>query len=232
MYLLVVGAVCFSLVAALLVALASVDQHLGSRLILWSLALTTAALVVCAALLGTAVRSGIVRYAASGPLRFLPRRRAAIAEWVMAAALLLPGATTLIALVLDLPISNMRGIVWGPVALVIASIVEFVRLIVSRRAPAGLTVDEAGIRGVRGAKPLDMPWEEIMAVQAFTTRGNRFSVWQAGGLPVTIGAAHLGSDAACVAAVVRYFLERPEYRPALADPAVALNTVERDLRVV
>ncbi|MDF2920774.1 MAG: murein endopeptidase, partial [Microbacterium sp.] len=91
------------------------------------------------------------------------------------------------------------------------------------RVPAGLELTPAGVRGVRGSARIDWSWDDLVQVGVVGAPVAKLSLTPRGGVgrPVLAPTLALGSDPNEVAAIVRYYLERPAERGALADGGVA-----------
>lgn len=205
--------------------LAAVDARPGFRLIMLSLALYAGMLAVALAFWVRSLRERLVRIATSGPLRFTPDPRVRAALWLVPIIGLMPAVMNLVVQVLGLPTMGGRLLEWGPYVLGAVSVVELARQILALRTPVGLVVDEHGLHGVRGSASIEASWGEVGAVDPVGPHGPKLTIALAGRMPAVVDAHHLGSDPASVAAVISFFRDAPEHRPALADGITAMRTV-------
>lgn len=92
------------------------------------------------------------------------------------------------------------------------------------RTPVGLSLTPDGLRGVRGAHPVELGWDDLAGVDVVDSRGARLVLRRTDGGVQPVGALWLGSDPNVVARVVEFFRAHPEQRAALAgEPAEAVR---------
>ncbi|WP_053353773.1 hypothetical protein [Leucobacter musarum] len=209
-----------------LVALA--DDRSGFRLFMASLALAALVLVTALLIWTRALSTGVVRVADTGSLRFVPPLSIPLAFAAVSIAFMIPGATLLLVTALGLPnqIGSTRLTQVLPYALIVLGAVSLLRQLWGLRTPLGLQLDAAGIRGVRGARRFDLPWDAIESAGAFGPHGPKLTIVNRDGGPIIIDTHHIGSDPAIVAEAIRWYAAHPEARDELATGAAALRAID------
>lgn len=94
------------------------------------------------------------------------------------------------------------------------------------RTPSGLTLDERGLRGVRGSHRFELAWSELSSATIVSAKGARLVLNLRSGGVIVIDPHRIGSDPNVVAPVIDFFLRNPEHRAALATPRAALALAE------
>ena len=111
--------------------------------------------------------------------------------------------------------------------MIIAGVASILPRLLALRLPAGLTVDEAGVRGVRGSKRIDVAWVDLVSVRALGDAGPQLVVHAKAEAPVLVHAHAIGSDPAIVAAVIEHFRQNPSQRHELVSGRRAIQIVEQ-----
>lgn len=223
-----VGVGLLAVVTAIAVLLAALPGESGFRIVLGTIALFGA---VSAAMLVPwtgAVAAGRVRvHGTTGVLRFvappaIPAGMFALAVIALAGGLVAVGLR--LAGVPDVAQVGVGGT--GPYALGLVGLVWLAQQLWALRVPAGLTLDARGVRGARGTRHVDIPWDDLAAVDVVGTRGAKLVLTPRGGSPVMLDPHWFGSDPNLVAPVVEHFRVHPEDRAALVDGRAAIRLVE------
>ena len=211
------------------------DDRWGLR---WVMGALTVLIVTVSAglrvMLGT-IESRVVRVVGDAPtLHFAPPSAATVPTLVLGVASLLPAVAQFVVDVNDLPtMSGSFLLARAPYALGVLGVAVIAVQLWRLRVPAGLELTPDGLRGIRGSARIDWPWEDLAQVSVVAAPVAKLSlVPRAGaGSPILAPMLVLGSDPNEVAAIVRYYLERPAERGALADGGVeAVRRVENALR--
>lgn len=212
---------------AAFVALAAREQP-GFSLMMVSLALLLGALGPIVVRWTSSVTEGRVRVAASGPgLRFLPRRSDTGLFTLMAVFGLLPAVVVLGFAAYGIPAQIGGGILrWSPYGLALLSLAWLAQQLWSLRIPAGLTVTEQGLAGVRGTARADLVWAGLTDVRAVFARGAKLVFTRLDGRTIIVEPRWTGSDPNEVAAIIEHFRLHPADRALLADPRSAIRRVE------
>lgn len=100
----------------------------------------------------------------------------------------------------------------------------------SLRRPVGVTLDEKGVRGVRGGPRFDLPWAEVIDVKVIETKMQRFLVLEAADADARIPEGTVSGDVYAVATIVKYYLDNPEERGRLVDGLDAVRHVDGEVR--
>ncbi|WP_159499998.1 hypothetical protein [Microbacterium sp. 18062] len=224
--------IAFALLPA---SLAFVDDRVGFRLVMGALALTILTVGVGLHVMLGAVEPRVVSIdAAARALRFAPSAAATAPTLVMAFALLLPALAQLVVDVAALPTMPASFLLSrGPYALGALGVVILAVRLWQTRVPAGLELSPEGLRGIRGRARVEWRWEDLAEAGVVAGPAAKLSLVSRGGTgsPVLAPAIALGSDPNQVAAIVRYYLERPAERTVLADGGIAaVRRVEDALR--
>lgn len=225
------GIIAFTLLPA---CLAIVDGRIGFRLLMGALALVCLTVGIGVLVMFGAVAQGTVRVRARGAsLRFGPPLAATLPVVVMACSLLLPAIAQLAIDTMGLPTMAMTAVFSrAPYALGILGLAILVVQAWRMRVPAGLELTPEGLRGIRGASPVEWPWEELVEAKVVAAPAAKLCLVPKAGVPVMAQAMLLGSDPNQVAAIVRYFLRAPSERAVLREGGeVAVRRVEAALRV-
>lgn len=216
------------IVPAVAFAIAFADSRIGFKLFMASVGITMLILVVALYFRSRALRSGTIRIADEGELRFVPPGVIRAGNMGVAIAFLIPAVASLIITLLDLPTQQgfSRLTVVGPYLLAAVGIWLLVKEVLSERTPAGLQVDADGLSGVRGTKRVDLRWEDLENATAFGRHGPKLMLLSRNQGPLILESHHFGSDPAIVAEVIEYFKANPTQRAQLVDGAAAIRTVE------
>jgi hypothetical protein len=148
-------------------------------------------------------------------------------------AALLPALAQLVVDLNGLPMMSGILLSRAPYVLGVIGIATIVVYLWRLRVPAGLELSPEGLRGIRGPADFAWSWDDLAQVGVAAAPIAKLSLVPRGGLgrPVLSPMLSLGSDPNEVAAIVRYYLERPAAREALADGGVeAVRRVEDALR--
>jgi hypothetical protein len=221
------------LIAALAVipaVMVLVDDRTGLRLVMGALAIMAVTVGVCLRIMLGTIEPRVVRVVADVPtLHFAPPASATVPTLGLGVAALLPGIAQLIVDVVDLPTMSGSFLLGrAPYVLGILGIGVIVVQLWRLRVPEGLELTPQGIRGIRGSGRVDWRWDDLAQVSVIAPPVAKLSlVPNGGGRPVLAPTLILGSDPNEVAAIVRYYLERPAERAALAEGGVeAVRRVE------
>lgn len=222
-------------VAMLPLSLVFLDDRSGFRLVMAALAMTILTVGVALHLMFGVIHPGVVRVAPDVPaLRFIPPAAARLPMFAVAVALLLPAIAQVLVETQGLPTLSGSGIVArAPYALGILGLVVLAVQLWRLQVPAGLELTPAGLRGIRGYAKVDWPWEDLVDVGVSTGPVAKVSLVPRGptGRPALAPMLALGSDPNEVAAIVRYYLDRPSERAALTSGGVeAVRRVENAVR--
>lgn len=100
------------------------------------------------------------------------------------------------------------------------------------RRSAGLSVDERGMRGVRGGPGLDLKWSDVIDVKVAESKKQRslVLVLATGRDIVRIPERAVGGDLYAVATIVNYYLQNPDERGRLVDGLDAVRHVDSEVR--
>ena len=99
------------------------------------------------------------------------------------------------------------------------------------RRPAGLTLSERGLTGVRAGPQFFLPWAAIGSVSVAEGKKRRLLVLTAADGPgmVAISGGLVGGDVYAVATVINYYLHHPEERGRLSDGLDAVRHVDAEV---
>lgn len=99
------------------------------------------------------------------------------------------------------------------------------------RRPAGLTLSERGLTGVRAGPQFFLPWAAIGSVSVAEGKKRRLLVLTAADGPgmVAISGGLVGGDTYAVATVINYYLHHPEERGRLSDGLDAVRHVDAEV---
>lgn len=201
-----------------------VDDQPGSRLLMG--ALTVTIIVVGVGLLASfgAIEAGVVRVDRdAATLRFVPPRAATLPRTATAIALLLPAIAQGVADAAGLPTGLTTAVLSrAPYLLGALGVVVLAVRLWQLRVPTGLELTPTGLRGIRGVADIDLRWDDLADVGVVAAPAAKLTlVTRGGGGGVLAPALALGSDPNQVAAIVRYYLDRPAERGALEEGGVA-----------
>lgn len=121
----------------------------------------------------------------------------------------------------------MRGAV---VVAPLAGLFLIVETLWSLRRPAGLSLSEAGLRGVRNGTHVDLSWDQVVEVSVGEAGKRRFLVLVGNESRLRIPEAATSGDVYAVATVARYYLEHPEERYRLGEGISAIHHVDSEVR--
>jgi hypothetical protein len=210
------------------------DDRVGLRLVMGALVVLVVAVSVGLRVMLGAIEARVVRVVGDAPtLHFAPRAASTLPTLVLGMAALLPALAQLVADLNGLP--TMSGILLtrAPYVLGVIGIATIAVYLWRLRVPAGLELSPEGLRGIRGPADFAWGWDDLAQVRVVAAPIAKLSLVPRGGMgrPVFAPMLSLGSDPNEVAAIVRYYLERPAEREALADGGVdAVRRVEDALR--
>lgn len=216
------------IVPAIAFAIAFADSRIGFRLFMASAGITMLTLIVALYFRSRTLRTGNIRIAASGELRFVSPGSIRIGAVAVAIAFFIPAIASLIITLLDLPTQQglTRFTTVGPYAVAAVGLWLLVKEVLSARTPVGLRVSAEGLYGVRGTKRVDLHWDDLENATAFGRQGPKLMLLTKNKGPIVLDSHHLGSDPAIVARVIEYFRTNRTQRAQLSDGAAAIRTVE------
>jgi hypothetical protein len=162
--------------------------------------------------------------ATADALRFVVPRAAPVLFFVAAIVGLVPGVVAIV--------EGFDEVGTWPAFFSAVSLVWLVQQLWALRLPAGLTLDARGIRGVRGSKPVDLGWHDLVRAEVTAPKGIRLVLHLSDSGTIVLEPAYIGSDPNVLAAVIDFFVEHPEHRGMLATPEAALRLVEETARSV
>lgn len=127
----------------------------------------------------------------------------------------------------DLPLYPRAIIVLGP----LMGLVMIAEALWRLRRPAGLTLNERGLSGVRAGAHVDLAWEELVDVSVVEGDKRRFLtlVLADGRGEMSIPGSLVGGDAYAVASVIDYYITRAGERARLSDGIEALRRVDAEV---
>ncbi|SDQ07491.1 hypothetical protein [Leucobacter chromiiresistens] len=120
--------------------------------------------------------------------------------------------------VLDLP-----RLAWGVLAVIPLSAYGLAQLARHLRLPPGVHLEERGLTFASSSFERTPSWEEIAAIEAVEAGKPHLVIVESSGRRSSVRALELGSDPVTVAAILQFFLHRPQHRSALADPQQAIR---------
>ena len=222
-------ALLIAVAAAFLGAALLLPAPLGLRLLLAGLGVIVLAALGVAVSWAGALRVGEVRVApeAAG-LRFSAPGSLIASMIVVALVGVLVAVLLVVIEAVGLPATSGSGPArFGPAVLGVAAGGWAVVLLVGLRVPPGLTLTPEGVRGVRGAGPVALAWDDLARVEVLaSSHGARLVLHAVGGGVSSVDPHWTGSDPNLVAAIVEHFRARPADRAALRDGPAALDLVE------
>jgi hypothetical protein len=174
-----------------------------------------------------AVEDGLVRVAGSdGGTRWVPTWLVTAAPWVAGALLLLPALITVLGWPPATPLPSVYRISrWAPFVFAALGLFVLAREAHWLRTPRGLLLTAAGLTGIRGARRIDLGWDDVLGVGVIDARRAFLAIRTTSGL-LKVEPYAIGSDPNVVAPIVRHYLTHPEDRHLLADPVAAIRRVE------
>jgi hypothetical protein len=176
-----------------------------------------------------AARDRVVRIDPAFPgLRFAGLRSVHVLFFAAAVVGIIPG---LVALSAGVPAGTRRG---GLFILLLSGVAAawVAQQLWALRTPAGLTLTEHGLRGVRGSKTVRLDWDALERAEVVESKGAKLQLRLRTGGVMLIEPRFTGSDANVVAPVINFFLQHPEHRGILSTPESALELVEENARAV
>jgi len=112
----------------------------------------------------------------------------------------------------------------------LAGVFIIVESLWSLRRPAGLTLDERGMRGVRGGPRCDLAWPDVKGAKVVETKKQRFLALNAVDRVARIPEGAVSGDVYAVATVVNSYLQNPDERGRLVDGPDAVRHVDAEVR--
>lgn len=214
--------------AAMSLFLVLADDRIGFRLTMGALGVTIVTIGIAFLALAGSIQPRLVRVDAEGPgLRFAPATGVTVLMWLVPLVTLLPAIAQLVVDINGLPTMRSGLIVGrGPYLLGVIGVIGVIVQLWGLRRPSGLILTPDGLLGIRGSGDVRLLWEDLATVGVAATPASapaaKLSLIPRGGArPVRAAPRVLGSDPNQVAAIVRYYLERPTERHLLADGGVA-----------
>ncbi|GAB3604696.1 hypothetical protein GCM10027413_01050 [Conyzicola nivalis] len=215
----VVAVVFLGAIVLIFAALAIFNVYPSARFAFIAAAVFLMLFPVGVGLLNTRLKPGVVRFdenAAS--LRFIPQAAAPVLFFAAALVGLVPGIVALV--------NGLDAIGRGLAVISALCLVWVLQQLWALRLPAGLVLDEHGIRGVRGSKAVDLSWDDLAKAEVTAPKGIRLTLHLRPAGSVVIEPQYIGSDPNVLAPVINFFREHPQHRAALATPRAALELVE------
>jgi hypothetical protein len=112
------------------------------------------------------------------------------------------------------------------IALSLVFVVFLVQQVTSLRTPAGLALTPDRIRGVRGSKSVDLPWDDLARAEVIFANGAQLVLHLRSGAAIKIDPRYTGSDPNALAPIIGFFIDHPEFRDRLLAPDAAIALVE------
>ena len=176
--------------------------------------------------LAAAQERGYVRIADTGGLRFTPSRMLSVLPLAIAVTGSAPLALRIVAAAVGEEFGTGRGSIWMVIASG-ASLIWLGQQVWSLRLPAGLTVSDDGVLGVRGAGAINCAWQDVAGFFIMQTATGDALVIES---PVRsfrpIPAGPIGSDPAAVASILEHLRLYPADRARLVSGRDAIRAVE------
>ncbi|WP_062212713.1 hypothetical protein [Demequina oxidasica] len=101
--------------------------------------------------------------------------------------------------------------------------------LLSLRRPAGLGLDDYGLRGVRGGPHVALKWSQLEDIRVIEVKKTRTLVLVTVDGPVQVKEGTLSGDVYAVATVVAYYLHHPDERARLSSGVDAVRHVEAEV---
>ncbi len=120
--------------------------------------------------------------------------------------------------VLDFP-----RLAWGVLAVIPLSAYGLAQLARHLRLPPSVHLEERGLTFASSSFERTPSWEEIADIEAVEAGKPHLVIVESSGRRSSVRALELGSDPVTVAAILQFFLHRPQHRSALADPQQAIR---------
>lgn len=121
-----------------------------------------------------------------------------------------------------------RGmIVFGP----LMGLIVIAEVLWRLRRPAGLTLDERGLRGVRAGPQFDVTWADLASVSVADGKKSRHLILSSADGRNWVAVPHgtVCGDIYAVATVINYYLHHPEERGRLSDGLDAVRHVDAEV---
>lgn len=203
------------------VAAASADPQLTPFMATFALMFVAAAIVVYR--WSTVVQARVVRI---DPVRSALRFAAPVTIQLGFAVLGLLALLPLVSVVLfglprEAPLGLLLLLVVGG-----GAVVGLGQQLWALRAPAGLTLSDSGLRGVRGSIRVAISWSDLSHASVIPGKAAQLVLNLRTGAVLVVDPHRIGSDPNVVAPVVNFFLANPRHRATLATPMAALALVE------
>jgi hypothetical protein len=199
----------------------------GLKLLMFGMALTLVALGVGLRGMVESVRGGVAVIDADGPsLRFVALRRVRAMLPISALLGVVTGTAPLVMSMQRMPVGIGGHTGWTFYALGITFLALLIREFLHLFVPAGLTLSETGLSGVRGSRRVRLRWDDLETAEVVSYRGAQLSLRTTAGRFVRVESYWIGSDPNVVAPVIEHYRHHPEDRHLLGDPLAALRRVE------
>lgn len=199
----------------------------GFQLVMGSCALFISAFGVMLPILRDAVAEWTLHLDTRAPqLRFAPPTKLSAIFLIAAGLAMLPALVGLVFEIRGEPVAVSWTGRAGIYGIGLLAVLWLGQQLWSLRLPPGLTLSPRGLTGVRGAKPVDIPWSELAAVSTVSGRGAKLVLRRTGGDTTLIEPLWIGSDPRVVTAIIDYYLTHPAQRSLLDDPRSAIHAVE------
>lgn len=158
--------------------------------------------------------------------RFVPTGLVSAVNPILASLMIVPAAAIVLVGGVGTTIPSLLDVSrWGPFGLAALGLSLLTREIAGLTVPRGLLLTPAGLTGIRGARRLNLAWDDVLGVGVVDAKRAYLGIRTAGGL-VKVEPYAIGSDPNVVAPIVRHYLNHPEDRHLLGDPAAAIRRVE------
>ncbi|WP_193750768.1 hypothetical protein [Leucobacter chromiiresistens] len=118
---------------------------------------------------------------------------------------------------------DLPRLAWGVLAVIPLSAYGLAQLARHLRLPPGVRLEERGLTFTSSPFERTPSWEEIADIEAVNTGKPRLVIVETNGRRSSVRALEVGSDPVTVAAILQFFLHRPQHRGALADPQQAIR---------
>jgi hypothetical protein len=213
------------LVATGLMALAL--EATAPRVFMLAIAAITAPACVCIRGQVESLDDGCVRVdGRRRATRFVPTRLVSAVNPILASLAIVPAAAIISVGGIGSTIPSLVDFGrWGPFGLAGLGLALLAREVVALATPRGLLLTAAGLTGIRGARRIDLGWDDVLGVGVIDARRAFLAIRTTSGL-LKVEPYAIGSDPNVVAPIVRHYLTHPEDRHLLADPVAAIRRVE------
>ncbi|MBS3182999.1 hypothetical protein [Leucobacter manosquensis] len=120
-------------------------------------------------------------------------------------------------------VGDFPRLAWVALTLIPVSLYGLAQLARYVRLPPGILLDERGLTFAGPGALRNPRWDEIRDVQVKNTSKVHLVILEQTGYRSIISAQAMGSDPVTVAAILRFYLQRPQHRIALVEPQEALR---------